>query len=101
MGVDVNLYVEGDLPAEGLADAEALLHRSGIAWRDKDDARPVLRVPEYLPPRVELHTDSRYYGPGYERGDWPAIYGAIRLMQAAFPGRPVHYGGDTSDYAPP
>ena len=51
----------------------------------------------FASPRVNVCTMSRYYGPGYERGPWPDIYGAIRTLQAAFPEAKVFYGGDTSD----
>ncbi|TIC78798.1 hypothetical protein [Nocardioides sp. GY 10127] len=101
MGVDVNLYVEADPNPERLAKAEEFfIARSDLA--DTDDRFPhalILTVDDLSSgrPRVEVNTLSRYYGPCYERGNWPRIYGAIRVLQAAFPGEKVFYGGDSSD----
>jgi hypothetical protein len=100
MGVDVTLYAEGEITDEEITAAtEYLKARCWIA-DDYDGKWPLLSRESYdwFPaPRVELSNNQRYYGPGYERGDWPGIYGAIRLMQAAFPDRKVFYGGDSSD----
>ncbi|HEU5026635.1 MAG TPA: hypothetical protein VFV01_17090 [Spirillospora sp.] len=98
MGIDVNLYAEGHVPDDRLAEASAyLLARCSIV--DTFDGKwPVLaRENSYDRPRVVLSTMSRYYGPGYERGDWPSIYGAIRLLRAALPECRVFYGGDSSE----
>jgi hypothetical protein len=97
MGVDVNLYAEADPTAEELAVAEEFfIARSGIGY----GAEAVL-IPEneewFQGPRVVVDTMARYYGPGYERGPWPDIYGGIRVLQAAFPEAKVFYGGDSTD----
>lgn len=99
MGVDVELYAVGEITDDEIAKAVAFIGprlSSGMCWRE-DDGFPLLDRPSWAPERICLSTPSRLYGVGYERGDWPAIYGAIRLMQAAFPGRPIHYGGDNID----
>ena len=101
MGIDVNLYAEGHVSDERLAEATAyMLDRCYIV--DTFDGKfPALeRDNSYDHPRIRVSTMSRYYGAGYERGDWPSIYGAIRLLQTALPGCVVHYGGDTDDDAP-
>ena len=97
MGIDVNLYAEADPSPEELTAVEEFFNaRSNIGYA----AEAVLTVDDeewFSSPRVTVDTMSRYYGPGYERGPWPDIYGAIRVLQAAFPEAKVFYGGDTSD----
>lgn len=101
MGVDVNLYVEIAPTDAELAAADAFFvarSRIGDAWQENDDKILYRDVEEWFEsPRVAVSTLARYYGPGYERGDWPTIYGAIRVLQAAFRGAKVFYGGDSSD----
>lgn len=97
MGMDVNLYAEGTFTEDEVAAADALLlARCPIAGYDETSS--AVGVADYFDiPRVELLTLSRYYGPGYERGNWPLIYGAIRLMRVAFPSCRVFYGSDSTD----
>lgn len=98
MGIDVNLYVEADVSPERLNAAEEVLRARSTIPDARNGRALVVEDDDWLPrPRVSLYTLSRYYGPGYERGDWPSIYGAIRLMQALFPEAKVYYGGDSSD----
>jgi hypothetical protein len=100
MGIDVTLYAEGEITDEEIAAGIALIQPRCSIVDTFDGKYPVLAREDHdwLPaPRVSLSTMNRYYGPYYERGDWPGIYGAIRLMQAAFPGRKVFYGGDTDE----
>lgn len=101
MGLDVNLYAVGSAVSdERVAEINDLfLRRCRVAdqyevdgvvkWhaveRDADEGR------------VVVNTTCHYYGPGYERGDWPGIYGAIRLLQAALPGATVYYTHDGVD----
>lgn len=106
MGVDVLLYAEATPTAQELEAARELFRRSPIAddyERDGEVRWHCLEFEdetEWSRPRVVANVTPRYYGPGYERGDWPSIYGAIRLLQAAFPTARVFYGGDTDDVAP-
>lgn len=96
MGLDVNLYVEANPTPEELAKAEAFFiarSRIGYVW-SKDDPGVLVLSNDDDPPRVWVQTLHRFYGPYYERGDWPAIYGAIRALQLAFPGAKVFYGSD-------
>lgn len=93
MGIDVNLYAEGEVSDDELAAANALFaERSqldgdeGVYWqRDKYSDTP----------RVERNTLARFYGPHYERGPWPDIYADILLARVAFPNCKIHYGGDS------
>lgn len=99
MGIDVNLYAECDPSREQLAAAEDFFtSRTNFGYRG--EGGNVLAVDDdewFEHPRVVVGTMARYYGPGYERGDWPSIYGAIRVLQAAFPEAKVYYGGDSTD----
>jgi hypothetical protein len=104
MGVDVLLYVEGNPPADVVERAEAyFVARSRVADRYEPESGNGWLALVHEPPcdwhsgRVIANITCRYYGPGYERGDWPGIYGAIRLMQHLFPESRVYYGGDTDD----
>lgn len=100
MGIDVNLYAEGDVTDEQLAAANDYLTKRCDIADDWDKSGQVLVREDrdwYDRPRVTLKTFVRYYGECYERGPWPAIYGAIRLMQTCLPDCRIFYGGDTSD----
>lgn len=106
MGVDVLLYAE-IIPAEQeLEVARDLFRRSRVADDYESDGKVHWRClefedrTEWTQPRVIANVTQRYYGNGYERGDWPSIFGAIRLLQAAFPTARVFYGGDSDDTAP-
>lgn len=103
MGVDVNLYAEGEVTDEQLATAETYLNARGYhGWTSDPNVNgPVLRREHAFDdeegPRVEFRTLWRFYGPGYERGDWPRIYGAIIALRSALPHCRVFYGGDSTD----
>lgn len=101
MGLDVNLYAEGEVSDDELSTADQfVMTRSVIAGGyGRTEMNALARADEdwFDAPRIEFLTSSRYYGQGYERGDWPAIYGAIRLMQAALPDCRIFYGSDSSD----
>lgn len=45
---------------------------------------------------IEVHLSGRYYGEGYERGDWPTIYAVARWLRSRIPDSAVWYGGDSS-----
>lgn len=98
MGVDVNLYAEGAVSDAELAAANAYLDER-LYGRDTYYEHWLARS-EYGHDRIEFCTLSRYYGPSYERGDWPTIYGYILAMRAALPNCVVRYGGDTDPDAP-
>ena len=106
MGIDVNLYAEGVVSDEELAAAiEYLRHRLDyFVWQPSHgEERSILTrrgwssSPDPDGTRIEVNTLERYYGPHYERGCWPRIYGAILLLRAALPQCTIYYGGDTSD----
>lgn len=45
---------------------------------------------------IEVHMWTRYYGPGYERGDLPFIIAVAEWLEIRIPGCEVWYGGDSS-----
>jgi len=45
---------------------------------------------------LEVNLFSRYYGPGYKRGDWLRLRGIIEWLRRRFPTGSVWYGGDSS-----
>lgn len=95
MGLDVALFVEGDISDDLIAEARKLLAECSLL--DTWDGVWIERS-KYHPGRVERRTLMRYYGPGYERGDWQAIYADILLMRIAFPGHIVYYGNDCQEF---
>ena len=95
MGLDVELHVRGRWTKKQLLHAEALLND-----RLPDfllDGKLVLRRINDDEPVVDAVTLTRWYGPGYERGHWPTIYTAIRILQHCFPGCDIHYGSDAQE----
>lgn len=44
---------------------------------------------------ISVNTWARYYGPGYERGDFPFIIMLCEYLAAVFPNGDVYYGGDS------
>lgn len=95
MGLDVNLYAIG-FSNEQLEAANAFFKaRITIAW--EPDREPTLRRFDSSSDRADFNTLERYYGPGYERGDWPGIYGAIRALQHLMPDATVYYGSDADE----
>lgn len=100
MGLDAIIYVEG-FTSEQFAKADEFFAERITILRPGDwgDEPPgaLTRRSSYSPERAELNTLERYYGIGYERGDWPGIYGAIRALQHLFPDGKVFYGSDVDD----
>lgn len=86
MGVDVQIGIEGVewLPEHPLAErVQELLGDPG--WNGL-----VTQHDGWL----EISSMERYYGPGYERGSWPRIYGGLRALAAMYPDARITYGGD-------
>lgn len=98
MGIDVDLYAIGDVTDEQLAAAEEYLSARFGPHDEYDDSW--LSRANYYVDRVEFNTADRFYGPGYERGSWPTIYGHIRALRAALPNCAIHYGRDVEDDCP-
>ncbi len=45
---------------------------------------------------IRVHLWSRYYGEGYERGDWPFISNVRKWLLLKLPAAEIWYGGDSS-----
>jgi hypothetical protein len=101
VGVDAEIFIAGTVTDEELAAAELyLMDRVEYLIGNGREHGYKLVGPRYDldEPTIHLAVNQRYYGHGYERGSWPHLYGGIRAMQAAFPGRTVYYGGDSGGY---
>lgn len=102
MGLDAAIWVRGDITDEQVEMArERFIDCYGKPTR-LDNEGDVSRE-EYDEKVVSISADcQRYFGSGYQRGNWPRIAALIRVTQAAFPGRPVYYGWDCyDDYTDP
>lgn len=73
---------------------ENLLPISKVEGDWEQDGDPIHR--KWGETFYEVHLWSRYYGPGYERGDWPAIRSIIEFFHHNYAGLAVWYGGDSS-----
>lgn len=113
MGVDATIVVR----LSGKADAERVrkwAYRMGDAvgadffWRDRAEGQHNLTVvdpveQDYLLESIpagdgdvlRVNTRHRYYGPGYERGDWPRLAGLLGWLNFNLPAAKVYYGGDS------
>ena len=100
MGLDILLHAEADPSPERLTAAEKVFHAAvGVADRYEGHWSSLEIDSEdwYPRPRVIANLTQRYYGEGYERGDWPSIYVAIQVFRHLFPEAEVFYGSDSSD----
>ena len=89
MGVYALIYVaEQPLPT-----ALAGLVRDPRPAYGVDDSEYVYRYTSGGPSWLVLNTWQRFYGPVYQRGDWPTIRRQIDYMRETFD-RPVFYHGD-------
>lgn len=112
MGIDVTMYALLDeKPTDELMEEVKEFFASRFVMGPGEDPAidvegwqryPFLEVKESLlrdgdvrsePWLVEMMTLDRYYGPHYERGDWPSIYGFWRAFNKFWPGQ-VFYHGD-------
>jgi hypothetical protein len=91
MGIDVTIYAEGiSVTDEKLQAAkEYIAERSYCKVED-------IHLGKYGS-SLRLWTGDRYYGEGYERGNWPRIYSLILIMRHLFPSAKIHYLNDAAD----
>jgi hypothetical protein len=118
MGIDAEMFVKRR--GQPLTDAELLdasywlcstLGAEHFFITDKDsygDAHHALSAvsvweqdgPDIQPENgeqfIRVHLWSRYYGPGYERGNWMLLRTTIEWLQRRWPDCEVWYGGDSS-----
>jgi hypothetical protein len=93
MGIDIEVAVKGDTTWQEVAQANYLLEQAAEADNDYYFEKYRLRGKT-----ASLSSTMRYYGPGYERGDWPAIAHLLREGRRVFPGRTILYGDDAGDW---
>lgn len=46
---------------------------------------------------IEVSTACAYYGPGYERGEWPMISSILKFLRERLPDSLVVYGPDSGE----
>lgn len=71
---------------------------SRVAPGEEPDLKPALAKGETL---LEVHVWTRYYGPGYERGDLPFLIAVGEWLERKIPSGLVLYGGDSGDGVDP
>ncbi len=102
MGVDAVITVSNhnlkELEVRKLSSA--LTSRIGKEnfWMDRAKDQHALSINE--DGDIIVNTFMRYYGPGYERGDWLIIRGICEFLEHSIPFGQVRYGGDSSDHHP-
>lgn len=60
----------------------------------QQDAPPIVAADDEQ--FIRVHLFGRYYGKGYERGDWPFLRSVMEWLEVCIPGCEVWYGGDSS-----
>lgn len=73
-------------------------------WRNHHNISRIKRIEQDGPPEdpdpgetmLEVHVSTRYYGPGYERGDLPFLVMVAEWLERRIPECEVWYGGDSS-----
>jgi hypothetical protein len=98
MGVDVKLYAENvnKVDQEYLDRINAELTDKYINPRDKTDVWEIFEFEGPTHNRIVFKTMQRYYGIGYERGDWVRLSGLINILRQISGGK-VYYYGDNQD----
>lgn len=99
MGVDVEMKVRLSVPVsdEAFADVSRRFRDAFPAIMEGSDRGGAWRYPELVRrgDEVALSTVHRYYGEGYERGDWPDIRRMGDWLAVAFGELgELRYGGD-------
>lgn len=97
MGIDVEITCMGDPSDEEIARANEFLEARywPLSWGHADFGEDQIVGRRYGHVRFDCG-GARYYGPGYERGDWGAISSALHLALGAFPDYEIRYGGDST-----
>lgn len=71
---------------------EDMQYKGKVVWFQDGD--PIVAKPSEQ--FIEVHFWGRYYGPGYERGDWGKYRNVISVLKLSFPDAEIWYGGDSS-----
>lgn len=94
MGIDARIQFD----APKLTTKEVMVDMAyDLACRiDGFDQHPCITWSEY-DNRYEVEYWSRYWGPGYERGDWPKLRAILDTLLWNQDVSEVYYGGDHED----
>ena len=108
MPVDAHLYITSDNVlsdefistlaahlAEDMGHRIATYHGRGYIYKVEEE--DFWDLPEHLPHAttvLRLHTETPYYGPGYERGHWPDIGAILEFLWRRVRNGQVWYGRD-------
>jgi len=85
MGIDATILFRSDAVPDIALDREwSICKYSGWAGVEFDGACPT----------HEVDSLTRYYAPGYERGEWPSIAAVLMQLHEAPEVEVVWYGGD-------
>jgi hypothetical protein len=109
MGIDAEMFIRTKHPItpEILRRAEhmlfAIFGEDLHSWNDRilevvaewEQDGPTLR-PDEGETFVRVHLATRYYGEGYERGNFRLIHDIAEALETLIPGGEVWYGGDSS-----
>lgn len=95
MGIDVELRAVGTISDADLEAARDFFRTRGMGDMDSTESYDdnLVRISN----GVNFATLERFWGPGYERGDWPKIASWILALGAAFPDCKIIYHGDSDD----
>ena len=98
MGIDVRLYAENvnKVDQEYLDRINAELTDKYINPRDEKDVWEIFEFEGRRNSQIVFKTMQRYYGIGYERGDWIKLSGLINILRQISGGK-VYYYGDNQD----
>lgn len=92
MGLDLMIVVRGNVSPEQIEIAQEWFTERNIE---------VHFSPDSWAGGLSIWTGDRYYGPTYERGDWPKIYGLIRAVRHLFPECEIVYGDENMQASDP
>jgi predicted RNA-binding Zn-ribbon protein involved in translation (DUF1610 family) len=115
MGIDAEMFVrtKAKVTAEEVREwayrlGETFGPENFWIWKDERKIRHCLEIikvyhqdgPDIKPKHGEtfvgVYPATRYYGPGYERGDLPLLVMISEWLEENIPGAEVWYGGDSS-----
>lgn len=66
--------------------------RGKVVWFQDGDPKVAAPDEQF----IRVHLWQRYYGPGYERGNWPVIRSTAEWLEVNLPVHEIWYGGDSS-----
>lgn len=86
------LEIKSPLSKDEADDYESPELEGEVVWHQDGD--PVIAAQDEQ--FIEVHLSGRYYGEGYERGNWPVIKSIVEWLRIRIPYGTIYYGGDSS-----